>query len=566
MTQAGEAAPAQRASAGNAPVRFRHSAGRAARWLAGGAIALAATHAHGQGYEPGGASLPLSVPGAAGAVAVAPGTVAQNPQTTGNEFVPFIGIDETLTSNANFDRVRNEKKADLVTQITPGFRVAQFGAHSSLTGTVNVPMLFYARTGGDNNRVLPEISLAANLNTLDRHFVLDSGIEVHREFLTPLGARPTSATANSLNEYSSGTYRITPILQGDTPGQWHYDLRDSNTWTNIQGAPGSLDDAYTNDARARLSKDPAPLGGGVEYQRTKVQFKSEQSPPLTTEIFRARGEWAPAPDLRLSASGGHENNKYSFATYSDAIYGVGARWRPSERTSVDAAWEHRFFGSSWHVSLDHRTPLTVWSVQSSRDVTTYPQQLANIGAGTNVSQLLNNLLLSRIPDPAARQQAIDNLIRLYGLPSTITAPVQLYSQQARLVTDTRVVAGFLGVRNTVYFSIYRNRDQAVVQAGEAAGTTLPFDDVTQTGANMTWSTRLSSIMTLTGILDYVHAKGNSSSPPASTDNGTASLTVSTPISGYTDFHYGIRYQYTRGNIGVNADEAAVYAGIIHRFR
>jgi uncharacterized protein (PEP-CTERM system associated) len=565
MTRGADQAPVRPERNGTFRLHFRRPAGCAATLLAGGALALATQSAWAQ-YEPG-ASNPLSVPGAAGSVPVAPGTVAQQPLSRQSEFIPTLAIDATITSNANFDRVRTDKQPDFVTQITPGFRVTEYGANSSLVGTVNIPMLFYARTGGDNNRVLPDVSLLGTLNGWDKHLALEAGAEVHRQFLTPLGARPSSAVSNTLNEYSSGTYHVSPALRGDLPGQMHYDVHDNNTWTNIQGAPGTLDDAYTNEAAASLSRDPVPFGGGLEYTHSRVTFTGGQSPALATEIARVRGDYAPDPQLRLSASVGHENNNYSFATYSDAIYGFGVRYRPSERTSADAAWEHRFFGSSWHVALDTRTPLTVWSFKSSRDVTTYPQQLATFGVGQDIGTYLNNLFSSRIPDPVARQQAVDALIRLYGLPSTITAPIQLYSQQARLVTDTRAIAGFVGSRNAVYFTVYRNRNQQVVQTGEAAGVVLPFDDVIQTGANLTWSSRLSSITTLTGVLDYLHSTGTSNSlNDARTDNGTASLIVSTPISALTDFHYGVRYQYTRSNVGVSTDEAAVFAGILHRFR
>jgi uncharacterized protein (PEP-CTERM system associated) len=564
MTQAADAAPAPRAP-GDIAGRGSRSR-RAALALAGGTLALAAVPALAQ-YEAGAAApSPTVIPGGAGIVPLAPGTLVTQPLERRNIFQPYIGVDFTLTSNANFDRVRSDKQADFVTQITPGFHVEQYGAHSSLVGTVNLPMLFYVKTGGDNNRVLPDVSLFGNADALDKHFVLDGRVSVTRQFLTPLGATPTSAVSNSQNEYSAGTYQITPSFRGDLPSGTHWDVHDVNTWTNLQGAPGSLNDAYTNEAAASLTRDPAPLGYGLEYDHTRVSFKGAQSPPLVTEIIRLRGDWAPDPQLRLSASVGHEDNSYSFATYNDSIYGVGFKWRPGERTSVDASWEHRFFGSSWHVAADERLPLTVWSFRSSRDVTSYPQQLATFGVGQDISTYLNSLFQTRIPDPIARQQAIDNLIRLYGLPATVTAPVQLYSQQARLVTDTRFIAGFTGVRNNVFFTVYRNRNQQVVQAGEAAGLVLPFDDVLQQGANLVWSSRLTEIMTLTGMLDYLHSTGNSNTLNGRTNNGTASLTVTTPISPLTDFHYGIRYQYTHSNVAISTDEAAIYAGILHRFR
>ena len=561
MTRAARAAPAPRAPGDIAGRRTRSR--RAALAVAGGTL-LATAPVLAQ-YEPGPTAPPLTVPGAS----VLPGTTSQQAPTRQNAFSYFVEVEGTLTSNANFDRVRSDKQPDFVTRISPGFHVEEYGAHSSLVGTVTVPMYFYARTGGDNNRVLPDASLRANLDALERRFTLDAGVEVHRQFLTPLGATPSSGVSNTLNEYSAGTYHVTPAFHGDLSSNVHYELHDANTWTNVQGAPGQLSDAYTNEAAFNLTREPTPFGWGVEYTHTRVNFKDQLSPTLTTEIARLRGDYAPMPDFRVFADVGYENNHYSFSSYEDAIYGVGARWRPSGRTSLDASWEHRFFGSAWHLAFDTRTPLTVWSISSSRDVSTYPQQLATFNAGQDVSTLLNSLFLSRIPDPVARQQAIANFIQLYGLPSTLVGPVQLYSQQARLITDTRAVAGFLGARNSVYFTLYRNRNQQVVQTTDAAGLILPFNDTTQTGTNLVWSSRLTSVATLTGTVDYNHATDNSSTTigeQARTNNLTTTLTVITPISPLTDFHYGVRYQFTHSNVAVSTDEAAIYAGIVHRFR
>ena len=109
---------------------------------------------------------------------------------------------------------------------------------------------------------------------------------------------------------------------------------------------------------------------------------------------------APVP----ARTSGTRTTTIRFQSYRGYIYGVGIEWRPTERTNVVANWEHRFFGASYLFSFDHRTPLSVWSVSASRNITSYPQQLASLPAG-NVQGILNQLFLSRIPDPTLRQNA-----------------------------------------------------------------------------------------------------------------------------------------------------------------
>jgi uncharacterized protein (PEP-CTERM system associated) len=478
---------------------------------------------------------------------------------------PTIGLEETLTSNANFDRDPSHgKRADLVTQITPGFRLNESSAYTSLAGFVNVPILLYARTGADNNRVLPDVSLIGNANAFDKHLQLDGSVDAHRQFLSPFGARPTSLANNTANEYTATTFTLTPSLRGDLPQQVHYELRDQNSYTHISNAPTALKNTYFNDFGAALLRDPLPFGGGVQYEYQTARFSTDTS--IRSEIARVHGDYAIDPQLRVSLMGGYENQDYTLTKFKNTIYGAGVKWRPTERTLVDANWEHRFFGTGYHVEFEHRTPLTVWTFHALRDVTTYPQQIATLAAGQDVSLLLNRLFSSRITDPLARQAAVDQVIHNYALPSQLSSSIDLLSQQVTLITEARAQVGLLGARNNVYVALYRQRNEVIT--GQTLFPDLPnVSEITQSGANVVWASRLGPIMTLTGILDYLHSVGNNLAfSSGRTDNGSASLTLTTPLSAVTDFHAGVRYQFTHSNLAISTDEAAVYVGIFHRFR
>ena len=173
--------------------------------------------------------------------------------------------------------------------------------------------------------------------------------------------------------------------------------------------------------------------------------------------------------MRVSADGGYEDNRYTFTDYRDAIYGVGVQWRPTPRTNLVANWEHRFFGSSYLVSFDHRTPLSAVSVRFSRNITSYPQQFLTLPATGNVPLLLDIILASRFPDPAQRQQIVNAIISERGLPTSISGPVNLYTQQIYLQENGNLTLGLLGARNTVFLVGYYLRSEAIT----GAGGTLP---------------------------------------------------------------------------------------------
>jgi uncharacterized protein (PEP-CTERM system associated) len=528
--------------------------------LAAFALSLWASCAFAQYGLPGGGGVGMPTIGTRQSYDLTPGL----PTRQGLRFEPSIAVEETLTSNADYDRGVGQHRADLVTEITPGFRITANGAHSSLNGSVFLPVLLYARTGSDNNRVLPDVHLLGNADALDRHFFIEAGVDVHREFLTPFGATPISATTNSLNEYTAQLYRVAPAYRGELPAQMRYEISDANLWTRSTNAPTGLQDAYGNELKATLQRDPVPLGWSLGYDLTRVRFTDNF--PQKTEITRLQGSYAVDPQLILLAIVGYENDDYVTAKFSNAVYGGGVRWRPDERTALDATVEHRFFGTGYTFSLDHRTPLSTWAVRASRDISSYPQQLATLGAGVEVNSVLNSLFVSRFPDPLQRQQIVDQVTHNYALPAVLPGAVSLYTQNVTLVTSLQAVAGFLGARNNVYVTVYRQRNESVTPIGTDIAQALQINDTTQIGANVIWSSRLAPLLTLTSLVNYTHATGDLSGLGTRTNNGAAVVTLSTPISALTDFHAGARYQFVRSNLQQqDAEEAAVFVGILHRF-
>ena len=489
-------------------------------------------------------------------------TPGQEPRRT-FIFQPTIGVEETFTTNANFDRGSLEREADAVTIIRPGFVVNYESAHARLAGTVALPVFYYARTNNTNSRVLPEANVAGTLEAWERYLWVDAAINVSQQYLSPFGPRPTTAVSVSENRYTAQSYLVSPYTRGELPNGLTYELRDNNVWSVLSNTPAAVDNAYTNQLIGRLDRAPSPLGWGVDLLRSSVLFTGQDK--FVTELIRARGVYKPDPQLELTVSGGYENNDYAFTKYKGPIYGIGARWRPGERTSLDARWEHRFFGSSYYVSFDHRTALTVWNVRVSRDATSFPEQIASLAAGTNVLSLLDSLFSLRVPDPALRQQLVDQFMRERGLPTFTSDPVRLYTQQISLVQSASATVGLIGVRNTLFVNAFYSKNESIT----AAGTVVPIPtsgltNNTQTGGSIVWTHNLSPLLVLTTTLDYLHTQAL---PPQTvrTEQGAFTMVLSRPISPRTSVHAGARYQSLRSDIRADYEESAIFVGFDHRF-
>jgi uncharacterized protein (PEP-CTERM system associated) len=476
-------------------------------------------------------------------------------------FEPSAAAQFELTDNVGLDP-SGQRKGDLVTQLTPSVRIIERGAHTSLAGTIAAPIVLYARSGGDST-VQPEVDLNGTAELYRRLLFIDGSINVAPSYFSPFGARPQNLTSATANRYTARTYRISPYLKGDSGATLHYELRDDNTWASAGSAPSATDSSYTNKVIARVTRDPTPLGWALDYTRDDTRFSSQD--PLVSEIERLHGSWLASYQWEFSAAAGYEDNRYPLAHFSDVVYGVGFKWRPTDRTTVDATWEHRFFGGSYHVTFDHRTALSVWSVRATRDITTYPQQLANLVAGTPVATLLDSLFASRFPDPLQRQTYVDQLIRDRGLPSVLSNPLALYSQQTTLEEAFQATFGLLGARNTVFFTAYRNRSEPIASGTllDAASTLLI--DNTQRGANVVWTHKLTPLYTLTGSADWSRTTGNEDPGRKSTQTSLNAI-VSASVSPLTQLFGGARYQRLRSDVESSYDETAVFVGISHRFR
>jgi uncharacterized protein (PEP-CTERM system associated) len=477
-----------------------------------------------------------------------------------------VTVDETLTDNVGLDP-SSTRRSDLISRISPSMRVFYGGAHSSLEGDVSIPILLYARTGSENNRIVPQVALVGHVDALDRHVFLDADARVSQSYLSPFAPTSSAIENNPNNAYTYQTYRLTPSV-AHSSGDYSYQLRDDNTWTVASNAPNIVSNAYTNEVSGFLSRIPHPMGWSLEYRRTDVEFGDQ--PAQLTEISRARALWRPTSELEVFASAGYEKEQYTFVSQQGFIYGVGGRWRPSQRTSLDASWEHRFFGSAYHVTFTSRTPLTVWSLEASRDVTTYAQSLGTLPAG-DVAAELSSLFSSRIPDPAERSSFVQQFMQARGLPPTLTDAINVYSPRARLEERFGASAGLIGARNAILLRVYRVRTDAL--AGDDLSEIIAGlpPNSTQVGGGVVWTYRINPKLRLATSLDQRYASGEAS---IASDTSAAiysrqfsmSSALTYSVTPATSVHGGVRYQRQRSDLGNGYDESALFVGVTHIFR
>ena len=478
--------------------------------------------------------------------------------------VASITLTETLTNNVGLAS-SGSRQADLITELVPQIAVTERGAHSSLSGTFAAPTLLYARTGGKNDKVYPNVGLLGDVEALQHFLFVEGAVSVSQQFLSPFGGLPPDLTNATANRYTSEVYRVTPYIQHTTPGDIRYELRNNNVWTNSSGAPIATRNAYYDQWLGNIASPVTTYGWAADYEGDWVTFKGQA--PLVTQIGRGRLIAQVDPQLQVSAIGGYEDNRYTLTDSRGAVYGAGVRWRPTPRANLVATWEHRFFGASYQFEFQNHGPLSVVDVRISRNITSYPQQFLSLPATGNVPLLLDAIFSLSIPDPAQRLATIENLIQNLGLPTTLTSPINLYNEQISLVEDARVTLGALGARNAILATGYYVRYQPITGAGTPLPPSLLFagSNSTQKGVSVTWTHNFTPLVTL-GATATVLRTTLDAPPFGTTKQGYITLKVSERLSPSTTVFAGARYQKSNSDLGVNYDEAAIFVGLNHLFR
>lgn len=472
---------------------------------------------------------------------------------------PSLAGQATATDNVRL-APSGQRESDLSLQLTPGIRVTGRGARLQVSASYTPSAVAYAHSP-DLNRFYNNLSANASLEAIEKFFYIDARATMTQQFLSPFGPKPQDIATSTSNRTEVRSYGISPYFRGQVAGGTSYLLRNDSYWVDPHGGGGL--GSYYNDTVGLLENTVSTLGWGLDYNRTLSRFEGSNS--LTNWLARGRLVYRIDPQLTAFASGGYEENNYALADESNATYGGGVTWRPTDRTSIVANWERRFFGDSYLASFDHRTRLTAWSLSASRNISRYPQQAFALPPG-NTALLLDAIFAARIPDPAARQAAVEQFINQAGLPAFLSVPQAFYTEQVFLREPIVGSFAILGVRNTITFTASRASNERI------AGTTgTPLPDVfafsnrfVTYGVSANWSHQVTSLSTLNLFGSWSRAD-NEAPTVFSTTQDYIRLTWNTRLSPKTDSALGVRYTIFDSDLNPGYREAAAFGGLTHRF-
>lgn len=478
---------------------------------------------------------------------------------------PDVTVRETYTDNATLGS--GAGRPDFVTEVRPGIRLSGSGLRFRAQLDYQANVFVYLRSTAED-RFTNIMNASGTLEAVEDFFFVDASGVVSQNFISPLGIQPADLTTHTDNRVETRSFSVSPYVRGRFRQAFSYELRHRTQWTTAD--TNVLSNAQTTQWNGRVFSPIQLFGWALEYDQNRIVYDNSTRPEQNSQLFRGRLYWQPTTELQLSASAGREQNDYSLQeTRSYDLYGAGLSWKPGPRTSVDLGSEHRFFGPSSTARLSHRTRLTAWTLEYSKNASNFPQELLRLPPG-NTAALLDAIFLARIPDPAERQAAVQRFLQLSGTPAFLANSLAFYTQEIFLREALDVSVGIIGARNSITFTAFRNESTRL--SDTPGTTTLPdafllADRVRQRGFSVRANHQIAPLTSLgaSATRTFSHQEF-----PATLDsrNDYFSVNVDHSLSPKTTALAGLTFtRFSSGDAALGQDDSAksVFAGFHHRF-
>ena len=468
---------------------------------------------------------------------------------------PHIAVQHTVTSNVR----RNATDiSDQVTEVSPGLRWVGNTARIKGFADYTLHGIHYAHDS-DQANVRHKLNAHVAIEAIEQRVFVDVDGVVSLQSLSAFGAPVDGAPANP-NAVQTSRFGISPYLRGRFGSAAEYEVRykvqrtltDTDRSSNIT----------LQDWRLHLNNQASGqrLGWSVDATQEQADYSFGRS--IDTTALRGRLSYAATPQLMLAVVGGTEStNQISLERESHRIWGVGAQWRPSERTRLVFERESRYFGESHNVLLEHRTARTVWRYTDTRGVSNgLGVPSASMGG---LFDLLNGFYAPMEPDPIRRTQLVLAEMDRLGLPADFQVPQDFLRSSSTLKRSQQLSLALLGRRSVVTLAVMQSQQQRLGLQGLNLGDDFDANaHIRQRGWGLLLSHRLTPNMSVqTGLVEQ-RSVGTASDQQ--TRVRSLSLGLNTLLAPRTSGAILLRRTVSNGRASPY-NESALVATLTHRF-
>ncbi len=490
---------------------------------------------------------------------VAPGDSIARKRTV---VTPSLSISQTYTDNVSL-APEGSKRSDSVTQVVPGILIVSAGPRLRFNASYAPELLYYRKLEREDT-VFHRGSAVGNLVLADELLFVEGGAKIDQYDVSLRGPLTTSNVSSTGNRATARTSYLTPYLQHDFGSEARVEARfTASTFRSDDQAV--LSDSDAGRAHLRFASGPAYERLTWEHAYDAEVIEYEQGQETESEVLTAAGRLRVTPSVGLLAQAGNERYDAGFAgsEFDGPRWNLGLEWTPTPRTRLAATAGKRLDDDTYSLELRHRTRLTAWSANYREDVATTRSEFFVPGTA-DTAGTLEQLFAAQYPDPAERQKAVQEFIARSGLPPSLAAPVNFFSQQFFLHKRWTASAAFQGARNTVVANAFWETREALFSSLPVTGDFSVSDSIRASGAGLVWSWRLTP--RLTWNLDASYTRSEFLDTNRVDDYTTLRMSISRQFQPRLSGSLAYRRQQNESTQGVNEYvENAALASLLMTF-
>ena len=430
--------------------------------------------------------------------ALQPATAASAPPAVASQpanLPPRLSLEvrAAATNNGGVDD-NGARQGDFITSLRPALDVTHTGAGFSADVHAAATLIDYAKSS-QRNGVLPDVRGSMGATLVEHWLKIDAAGYLRAAEADPFGVRTDEVAAG--DRRNDWGVLAGPTLQHDFGPQSSIVARHqfgvtraaASTTASTSDDQGRLD---TNLTLVRFERKPTPLGMSAELTRLDNRSTSDLGDSrYTLTTGRLRGTLLVGGELSVGALVGQDRSDYLLSSHVDPLYGVAFDWTPGRRTHLELEVEHRYFGESGRLHLEHRTPFLTIAIDARREPLDATSSFGTLGQGVDLRSALDSILTTRFPDPAARAGVVDAIVASRGLDTRSAGAVNLVGDYPQLQTAAQASFTLIGVRDTLSLSAYALTTRALTRDGDPlAGLASATADNRQRGATFQLEHRL----------------------------------------------------------------------------
>lgn len=330
---------------------------------------------------------------------------------------PSLELSETYTdgtarSGSSSGSAGPRVGGEFATRISPGISISSRSGRVQGNLDYSLSATHYSAQSQAQS-VQNALNAALTAEVVERLMYLDARANISRQAISPFAQQSVvGSQLDNINRTEVSTVSISPYVRRSVGGWADFEGRLTAGATKSRGQNNPDSKQVTGSLSLASAATGSRFGWTLNGVSQRVKFGQGQA----TDSNRVGGRVTLRPDydLRLSLGGGYETtNVGGTSKRSTTNWGGGLRWTPTQRTVFEADFERRYFGRSFRVIAEHRSPRTVWRYADSRDVTS-GSDANGVGQPVTLYQLYFALFASSVPDPGARDQFVRDFLRLQG--------------------------------------------------------------------------------------------------------------------------------------------------------